>query len=225
MSSARHRASVVIALLVLSTANVRAADRSPAEEFLVVAQAHQALEHYAIDITVNFANENTLHAEVECMSFDHCARTIGSLTVLQTPKWTIAADRNRRTLTVASRAAEPTPPPYPDPQKVLAEWLKAGAELSGGEPSAAGQHWVLKPPDRRQPTLEILTDASTHLLRSISYPADADASQRTEILYQWRTSGLDEARLDPLRYIRVKGQEIRAARDYEGYRIVRVESP
>ena len=226
MSGTCRRANTILVLLAMGAAHVLAAEQSAWERFLVVADAHRALGRYGIEITVRLGTgEQVLHAEVECVTAYHCERTIGPLTVLQTPEWTIAADRGRKTLTVAPRDPAPqTRMAYPDPQRMLSDWLKVGANISGGELTPTGHRWVMRPPGRR-PMVEVFTDADTHLLRRISYAADAAVSRRLDVFFHWRTSGVDEARVDPMNYIRVRGKQIEAARAYQGYRVIRVQGP
>jgi hypothetical protein len=225
MRVAPPRQVLCMLLSMLGGAAAFGGERSTTEEFLAVSRSHAALTRYSLQIDVSVGGgAQALQAEVQCAAVDQCVRRVGGVTVLQSPTWTIAVDDARRTLTVSARDPKQSAgASYPDPQKVLAEWLETGAKISGGEVSGEGRRWLLTPPNPRQSAIEVYTDPKSNLLQRIVYGADADAAQRIEILYRWNATQVDESRLDPKRYIRVQGKKVQATGDYANYRVIRVQ--
>jgi hypothetical protein len=226
------RKVTTIGLAVFST--IAAAQELPAqtrEEFRLIAAAHRNLTRYELAVDVRYdsaKNVAPLHAEVKCVEPDRCLRSFGSLNILQTPRWLIAIDDGKGTITVARQSADVAAGKKLDldPDKLLNAWLQKGARVSGGELSASGRHWVFEPAKSDGPKAELYTDPGSHLLRRFIYQVtDPNAgTNRVDISYSWSdTSGLTQRDFDEARYIVERGDTIIPADSYAGYKIIRAD--
>src|SRR5437899_780398 len=62
------------------------------EDFRLVAKAYHDLSRYDVVIDVRYGADDSvgpIRAEIKCVDVMRCARSIGAITVLQTPSWSI----------------------------------------------------------------------------------------------------------------------------------------
>jgi hypothetical protein len=224
---------IALATIVLTTAILTASSgvsTDMAEEFERIAKAHRDLARYDVIIRVRYEGEGAVApilAEVKCIDFARCIRSIGPITVLQTPVWSIAVDQSRKSMTIAHRNANlPATSSYQDPHTLLSAWLKTGAKVSGGEITADGQHWTFLPASARQMRADVYTDPRTHLIRRLTYQADAERANAgsVDVSYAWNDpSQLSPGDFDEAKYIMEQGDVVSPARGYDNYSLVRTD--
>jgi hypothetical protein len=219
-------------VLVASVVSAEADDTSSEilEDFRLVATAYHDLSRYDVVIDVRYGTDGSvgpIHAEIKCVDVKRCARSVGAITVLQTPSWSIAIDEARHSMTVGRRGeSEAVAPSYQDPNELVRAWLESGGKISGGELSPEGRHWSFIPANTRLLRADLYTDPNSHLLRRLVYEMkDATArSVRVEISYTWNDpSHLDPAEFDETRYIKEQGDTISPANGYANYSIIRAD--
>jgi len=227
----RARALMIVAALALPAA--AAADEplasSAANEFELIAAAHQALQAYDLRIEVAYAAAGTvqaLQARVACDARRRCLRVFQNATALETPELSLLVDANDRTISVAVRdpAAGRTATAQVDPTARLEAWIKGGGSLSGGELTDDGRRWAFQPAKAGLPAAQMWVDPSSHLLRRLLYEAGTGARTQVDIRYTSRVAArLDPAEFEVSRFIEGQDAAIAPAQAYATYRIIRAD--
>jgi hypothetical protein len=221
--------AVAAVLFILSTeADDVSANMS--EEFRLIAKTYHDLVRYDVAVDVRYGVGRPvapIHAEVKCIDTNRCIRMIGTLTVLQTPLWSIAIDEARHSMTIARRSVGiADAQSSKDPDELLVGWLKTGGKVTGGELSPEGRHWSFITANGRQLQAEVYSDPNTHLLRKLVYNrtvGDAGTG-RVEISYVWNDpSNLNPVEFDETRYIVEQGDDVSPASAYANYSIIRAD--
>ena len=219
----------MIATMILTCAALSAGNMS---EFVQIAEAHQQLVRYDLTVEVDFpaaAAMAPLVATIRKADVHREMRTFGDLTILETSEWRIAVDSGDRVIVVGRKERPGGGDPARDvsPSVAIQQWIDRGATIAGGEVTEEGRRWRVEPAGGKGPRAEIVVDASTRLVRRVIYDmTDANGkAARVDIHYTWRDpSGIRTADFEAARFIVVEGDDIRPAKAFAGYRILRSDA-
>jgi hypothetical protein len=200
-------------------------------EFQAIANAHRDLTRYDVMIEVRYEGAMAVpstHAEVRCIERTRCLRSIGQLSLLDSPQCSLAIDAASKTMTVAYRTASEQAPTASgeDPSHAFDKWLQTGAKILEARPTSAGRHFTYQAAGSDHISAEFYTEPATHLLRKVIYETHGADGQpaRVSVEYTWKdASHLRDEEFSETHYLLKHADRIEATTHYADYRIVRAD--
>lgn len=226
MSTRVFQALLSLAVVVWPMPQLAGEAVASVAEIQDIQNAHLRLTRFNLEIEIRgMSGTGPLQARVQCLDAHWCLRSMGSIRVLQTPRWNIAVDDGNRQVTVARLASDASSAPQPaDPSVLLAVWRKNGGRISRGKLTADGQHWTVDSPRGNPKHSEFYTDPISHLLRRVSYTIGQEGASTIDIVYRWLdASALEAAAFEETTYIIEDGENVVPAKGYDAYRIIRTD--
>lgn len=224
--------------LPAATAAPDSGPAAPLDEFQLIALAHRDLRSYdlKIDVSVEIGGSSVpFQAAVRCDDKQRCLRLFQGSTTLETPQMSLLIDKTDRTITVRHRKpADVTPTALSqttaamDPAKAFETWRQDGGNVSGGDVTPNGQHWIVNTGKPEIPRLEMYVDDKSHLLRRVLYDSKTASGtvSRVDIKYSWGDPArIDPAEFEPSRFVKDESGTIFPVDGYADYRIVNSDQP
>jgi hypothetical protein len=211
---------------------------APVDEFRRIALAHSELRSYdlRIDVSVEINGSSVpFHAAVRCDDRQRCLRLFQGSTTLETPQLSLLIDKTDRTITVRHRkpadVTETTSSQATvamDPSKAFETWRQNGGNVSGGDMTSNGQHWIVNTGKPEFPRLEMYVDEKSHLLRRVLYESKAASgiATKVDIHYSWGDPArIDRAEFEQSRFVKEESGTISPVEGYADYRVINSDQP